>query len=108
MVLGNVERSKVHPVRFYVRAFRDRAAHGTKDGGDLLHSAADRMDQADLLRPRRQGEVKALRYETRVEFGVLQHHAASFEQRVKCVLELVERRSPLTALVGWELTKVTQ
>ena len=61
MVRRNVQRAEIVPVALDIRALGDRAAHGAEDRGDLLHGAADRMDQAGLARARRQRWVDAAR-----------------------------------------------
>ena len=100
VVRGDVERGEIHPVGFDVGAVGDRAAHGAEDRGDLLHGAADRVDQAGLARARRQGGIEALGRQAGVEFGVLQRGAAGLDQGGQRVLEPVQRGTALAALLG--------
>ena len=60
MVRGDVQRAEIVPVGFDVRTLGDGAAHGAEDRGDLLHGAADRVDQAGRARARRQGGIEPL------------------------------------------------
>ena len=108
MMRRDVERGEIHPVGFDVGAFGDRAAHGAEDRGDLLHGAADRVDQAGLARARRQGGVEAFCRQPGVEFGVLQFGAAGLDQGGERVLELVQRGAALAALLGRGLAEVAQ
>ena len=108
MVRWDVERAEIHPVGFDVGAFGDRAAHGAEDRGDLLHGAADRVDQASLAGTRRQRGIEAFGGQAGVEFGVFQGGAAGFDEPGQRVLELVQRGSALAALLGRGLAEVAQ
>ena len=108
VVCGDVQRAEIDPVDFDVRTFGDRAAHGAEDGGDLLHRAADRVDQAGLARARRQGGVEPLVRQAGVQLGVFQCRAARLDQGGQGVLEPVQRGAPLAALFGRGLAEVAQ
>ena len=81
------------------------AAHGAEDRRDLLHGAADRMDQAGLARARRQGGIETFGGQPGVEFGVLQCGAAGLDQGGERVLEPVQRGAALAALLGRGLAR---
>ena len=108
MVRRDVERAEIHPVGFDVGTIGDRAAHGAEDRGDLLHGAADRMDQAGLARARRQGGIEAFGGQAGVEFGVLQRGTAGLDQGGQRVLQPVQRGTALAALLGRGLAEVAQ
>ncbi len=78
------------------------------DGGDLLHGAADRVDQADLARTRRQRGVEAFGRKPAVEFGTFQVGPAGFDQGREGVLELVQCRAPFPTLLRWRLAEIAQ
>ncbi len=71
----DVERAEIVPVALDVRSFGDGEAHGAEDRRDLLHRAADRMDQAGGARARRQRGIEPLGGEAGVECGRFQRGA---------------------------------
>ncbi len=108
MMRGDVQGGEIHPVGFDVGAFGDRAAHGAEDRGDLLHGAADRVDQAGLARARRQGGIETFGRQPGVEFGVLKRDAAGLDQDGERVLEPVQRGAAFAALLGRRLAEIAQ
>ncbi len=108
MMRRDVQRAEIQPVGFHVGTLGDLAAHGAEDRGNLLHGAADRVDQAGLARARRQGRVEAFGGQAGVKVRGFQRNAARFDESGERVLELVQRGAPFPALVGRGLAKVTQ
>ncbi len=102
MALGKIELGEVEVVGLDVGTFGDREAHVGEDRGELVDHLADGMDAADLggRLAHRQGHVDRLGVEARLERGILQGVAARGERGVHGVLEAVDARPLLLALVG--------
>ena len=93
--------TEVIVVGLYVGPFGDRESHVGEDRGQLVGDLAHRMDAAGLggRLAHRQGDVERLGVQARGERGVLERGAARGERGVDAVLNAVDRRPLLLALL---------
>ena len=101
MALGEIELGEIQVVGLDVGTFRDRETHVGEDRGELVHHLADRMHAADLgeALAHRQGDVERLGVEALIERRGLEELAARRNRGADLILEAVDERPLLLALV---------
>ena len=101
MAFGKVELGEIVIVGLDVGTFRHRKAHVGEDRGQLVDHLADRMNAPGLRRrlAHRQRHVDGLGGKPRIERRALERVLARRDRRGHLVLEPVDRRALLLALV---------
>ena len=93
-VLGrDVECGEVVEILLDMRAFGDLKAHLAKDGDDLVHGLADRMEPTGAGEGYRQGDIGTLAGEPLIERGPAEPRGSLAQRRRDAVLGGVHLRS---------------
>ena len=105
MFRRNVQRIKVIPVGFHLRAFGHRKTHVRKDRCQLFHHLADRVDRAHAPWPCRQRHIQPFRPQPRVQCRIAKCCLLGPHACINLVAQHVQQSARRLALVRLHLAK---
>ncbi len=89
-VTRNIQRIKVIPIGFDLRAFGHRKPHVCKDRRDLFGHLRDRVNAALAARSARQGHVQPFGFQPLFQSGIGQRSLFGGQRRVDLVFQRIE------------------